>query len=79
MPVFCVGETMSNPTPTDVHIPVPMDGKKKRAPREPFLSRLYASLKERWSGGGFLSAEDFATVFKSARGTLVARPRLRSC
>lgn len=33
-----------------------------------FLNRLYAALKERWSDGGFLSAEDFASVFKSARG-----------
>jgi 2'-5' RNA ligase len=33
-----------------------------------FLSRLYSSLKERIAGGGFLSAEEFADVFKSARG-----------
>jgi 2'-5' RNA ligase len=69
VPVFALARNrMADPTSTDVHVPVPMDGKKKRAPREPFLSRLYASLKERWSGGGFLSAEDFADVFKSARG-----------
>lgn len=33
-----------------------------------FLNRLYAALKERVSAAGFLSAEEFATVFKQARG-----------
>jgi 2'-5' RNA ligase len=61
---------MTNPTPTDVHVPAPLgDDEKQRMPsRMTFLNRLYAALKERWSDGGFLSAEDFTTVFKSARG-----------
>jgi 2'-5' RNA ligase len=33
-----------------------------------FLNRLYATLKERLAGGGFLSSDEFADVFKQARG-----------
>lgn len=32
-----------------------------------FLNRLYAKLKERLAGGGFLSSDEFADVFKQAR------------
>jgi 2'-5' RNA ligase len=59
---------MADITPTDVHTPVPLGGKKKRAPGGAFLARLYASLKERMAGAGFLSADEFATVFRGARG-----------
>jgi 2'-5' RNA ligase len=36
--------------------------------RYDFLSRLYSSLREKLGAGDFLSVEDFASVFRSARG-----------
>lgn len=33
-----------------------------------FLARVYAKLRERLSGGGFLSADEFAELWKQARG-----------
>ncbi|MFA9205020.1 MAG: phage protease [Bacteroidia bacterium] len=43
----------------------PMSDKPSRIT---FLNRLYSALQAHLSSAGFLSAEEFATVFKSARG-----------
>jgi len=55
-----------------------IEKEKKRGPGETFLGRLYAALKERFSGGDFLSSDDFASLFRSARGHAggkVSRPK----
>lgn len=36
--------------------------------RMAFLNRLYSALKERLASGGFLSSDEFADVFRAARG-----------
>jgi len=51
------------PTPDDVHAP-----KDKKPPRLNFLNRLYAALRERFSGGTLLSQDDFNAAVKHARG-----------